>query len=67
MMNWHDKLNALDPFFAAPEQLQELVETAPTAEDREWLSDLIEQNKAFSERLGVTKSYTTGKAGGLRL
>ncbi len=45
--SWQDRLDHLDPFFGDPDQLAELVASAPTPELAAWLTERIAQTRQF--------------------
>lgn len=52
-MEWYDRVDFVDPFFGSPEELNALLESAPTPELRTWLAEQIERNKAFEAQLAA--------------
>lgn len=50
-MDWMDRVDTVDPFYATEGELQDLLKSAPTPALRQWLEGQIEQNKAFESQL----------------
>lgn len=50
-MEWVDRLDRLDPFFASKADLGQMLSTAPSKAHRDWLSQRIAENQAFEQRL----------------
>lgn len=48
---WLDKLDAVDPFFGSPAELEKLLEEAPTPTARAWLENQIQENRRFNDVL----------------
>lgn len=50
-MEWLDRLDRLDPFFASKSDLEQMLSTAPSKTHRDWLAQRIAENQAFEQRL----------------
>lgn len=50
-MEWMDRLDRLDPFFASKADLEQMLTTAPSKAHRDWLAHRIAENQAFEQML----------------
>lgn len=50
-MEWMDRLDRLDPFFASKADLEQMLGTAPSKAHRDWLAHRIAENQVFEQML----------------